>query len=467
MEILAPVSGDVLKASQNRNISLISGSLWVSIWQLSWPMVLMMVLNFFVGLADLYVAGLISPDVQAAVGFISQIYFLVIVIANAISTGSIVLVSRAAGAGSFARTVEISRQSLIFGALIAAAVTVIGLIFNRQIILIAGFPPEIRDIAERFLIIFAFALGPNYLLIISNAVFRAAGEVRKPLLTMFFVSLINIAGDFVLVLGIPPFPKMGYTGIALSTALSVSGGMLINLSLFGTRRWSAIYRGAMKPSGKLIQQIVRIGWPSVLLQLAWTLGSIALFNILGRLGEKSITALASYSNGLRIEAIIFLPAFALNMAASVLVGQNLGAGKADRAESLGWKIARTGVVILVLMALPIFIWAEYFAAILAGTPDVLGETARYLRYNMTSEPFMAMGAVLSGALMGAGDTRGAMWIIVFCMWIIRLPLAYFFALILGFGAPGVWAAMVCSMICQGALMAARYRRGEWKKIEVD
>ena len=81
-----------------------------------------------------------------------------------------------------------------------------------------------------------------------------------------------------------------------------------------------------------------------MLQIAWNAGTIVLYNILGRLGEASITALAAIANGLRIEAMIFLPAFALNMSASVLIGQNLGAGNPDRAERMGWRIAAAGIV---------------------------------------------------------------------------------------------------------------------------
>jgi len=268
------------------------GSLWVNIWELSWPILLIMIFNFFVGFTDIYVAGLINPKVQAAVGFIGQLYFLLIIIANAISIGTVALVSRSIGAGNSLKAIENAKQSLIFGALIAIGLTAAGLIFYREIIATAGFPMSIREIAETFLRIFAFSLGPNYLLIISNAVFRASGDVRKPLLTMFLVSAINVIGDFGLVFGIFPFPKMGYPGIALATAISVSIGMGINLVFFFfSPRWKPIYTTAWIMSPSTIKRIANVSWPSALLQIAWNAGTIALYNILGRLGDTGITAL--------------------------------------------------------------------------------------------------------------------------------------------------------------------------------
>jgi MATE family multidrug resistance protein len=447
--------------------SLTTGSLWRNIWQLSWPMLLIMIFDFFVGFADVYVAGFISPEVQAAVGFVSLLYFFVIIIANAISIGTVALVSRAIGGGNFGRALEVARQSLLSGCLVAVLVSLAGLLFYRQIIAVAGFPPQIREIAETFLRIFAIALGANYLLLISNALFRASGDVKKPLLTMFFVMAVNVIGDFVLVFGLWGIPPLGYPGIAIATAVSVVLGMGINLLLLSRTRWRAVYQGSWALLPGTIRQIVRLGWPAAMLQIAWNAGTILLYNILGRLGEASITALAAIANGLRIEAMIFLPAFALNMSASVLVGQNLGAGEPGRAERTGWRIAAAGIVTLSAMAVMVFIRAEDFAALVAKDPAVLEETARYLRYNMIGQPFIALSLSLAGGLQGAGDTRGTMWVIIIAMWLIRLPLAWTLALPLNFGAAGVWAAMVTSMVCQGLLMARRFRSGKWKLLKVE
>jgi len=202
-------------------------------------------------------------------------------------------------------------------------------------------------------------------------------------------------------------------------------------------------------------------------QIAWNTGTIVLYNLLGRLGDTGITALASITNGFRIEAIIVLPALALNMAASVLVGQNLGAGKADRAAKVGWNITLVGVVLLSLVAFVIFIRAHFFASILAKEAEVLEETTRYLKINMISVPFMALSLILGGGLQGAGDTKGAMWVILIGMWFIRLPLAFLVALILGYGATGVWVVMVTSMTFQGTLMALRFGKGRWKGLKMD
>ena len=456
----------IQSASPQGDNPIVGGETWETMWRLSWPMLLIMVFNFLVGFTDIYVAGLIGRDVQAAIGYVAQLYFLFIIVGNAISIGTVALVSRAFGALAYEKASEYVKQSLIFGLIVSLVLMVIGVLFHGPIVKIAGFPPQIRTIAETFLVIFSFALGSNYLLIISNGIFRASGEVKKPLLTMLVFCIINIILDFALVFGFGPLPALGYPGIAYATAVSATVSMVVNCIFFTSGRWRKLLGKGWGLQGRTILLIARLGWPAGLLQIAWNAGSIILYHILAQLGSGSIIALASITNGLRIEAIIFMPAFAMNMAASVLVGQNLGAGNPRRAAQLGWKLALSAMVALSLISCIIFIFAEFFASLLARDMSVLAETARYLRVNMFSEPFMALSLVLGGALQGAGDTKGNMWVIIFCMWIIRLPLAYLMAIMLGLGAFGVWLAMVASMVAQGLLMAYRFQRGKWKTMEI-
>jgi len=427
-------------------------------------MLLVMFFNFLVGLTDIYVAGFLGPDIQAVVGFVSELYFFIIIMANAISIGTVALLSRAVGAGDFEHAGSAARQSLFFGGLCALALMTGGIFLQEHIISTAGFPQNIRETAGEFFVIFALALVPNYIVILSNAVFRAGGEVKLTMLAMFFVSMINIALDFLLVFGLFSFEGIGYRGIAVSTALSMFAGMIICVLLFRRSRWKNIFSGRWRLSGDLIKRIFSVSWPSAVLQISWNAGNIILYNILGRLQDESITAMAAFTSGLRIEAIIYLPMFALHMAASVLTGQNLGAGAPERAERIGWKISFAGVIFVSLMALAVFVWAAPIAGPVARDAQVHAETVRYLRIMMLSEPLMALSLILGGCLQGAGDTKGTMIVIVGTLWIVRLPLAYILAVEAGYGAVGVWIAMVVSMYCQGIAMTMRFRQGRWKEI---
>jgi putative MATE family efflux protein len=428
-------------------------------------MLLVMFFNFLVGMTEIYVAGLLGPEIQAVAGFVGQLYFFTIIIANAIGIGAVAILSRAVGSGRIDDAVSSAREAMIFGAACALFLTIPGFIFKDLIISLAGFSGSIREKAADFFIIYVFALAPNYMVILSNAVFRAGGDVRLTMTAMFFVSLLNIILDFLLVFGFFSFEGFGYRGIALAAAVSMSAGTIICFILLRRSRWKDTFSGAWRVSSGLVKRIIAISWPAAIIQISWSAANIIIYNILSRLHDVSITAMAALTNGLRIEAIIYLPVFALNMAASVLAGQNLGAGSPERAERIGWKISLSGAGIVTLLAVPIFVWAEGISSIISNDQGVLAETANYLRITMLSEPFMAVGVILAGSLAGAGDTKGAMLAIVSTHLIVRLPLAYILAVPAGLGATGVWVAMAMSIFFQGIGMTLRFRSGRWKEMK--
>ncbi|RPI34094.1 MAG: hypothetical protein EHM54_09965, partial [Nitrospiraceae bacterium] len=257
---------------QIRAIDLTAGSIWENIWRMSWPMLLVMFFNFLVGLTDVYVAGFLGPEIQAIVGFVGQLYFFIIIVANAISIGTVAMLSRAVGAGRFEDALSTARQSILFGLACAGALTIFGLVFHEQIIAFAGFAGNTRQIAVDFFVIFAFALAPNYIVILSTAIFRAGGEVRLTLLAMTFISVVNIILNFLLVFGIFSFPGFGYRGIALATASAMFAGTIMCCVLFRRSLWKNIFSGSWNVSADLVRRIFLVSWPAALVQLSWNAG---------------------------------------------------------------------------------------------------------------------------------------------------------------------------------------------------
>ena len=454
------------KSIQRTSYNFVEGSIWKGIIRMSWPMLFIMLFNFAVGFTDIYVAGLIGPDIQAAVGLVEQLYFLLIIFGNAISIGTVAIVSRAAGAEDMPSAETSARQSMGLGLIVSVILASVGAFAPEVIVLAVGVPPELHRIATVFVRIYALALGFNYLLIISNAVLRALGAPEKPMVSMAVYALLNVILDFSLVFGWYPFPAMGFRGIPMATAISVTAAMGVNIWFLARLHWPGFFRRLLTLSLSFVRRIIGVSWPMALVMLAWNAGTLVLYYILSHLKEHHIEVMAAYANGYRIEAIIFLPAFALNNAGAVLVGQNLGAGKPERAVRVGWQIALTAATLLGVVSGVLYIYAWDVARILAKDTLVLAETVTYLRYNLIAEPFMAVSLALGGGLQGAGDTKGVLAVIVAAMWLIRLPLAYILGVTLEWGPPGVWTAMIASMTIQGSLMALRFHLGKWKTADV-
>lgn len=433
------------------------------IWRLSWPLVLTMFLLFSVGLVDVYVAGRFTPEVQGAVGFGSQLLFFFGVIGNSLGVGLVTIISRLKGAKDVAGTWHTARQGVLLATLLTVPLSLLGVVTANSPVLLSFMPPEVALVARKLLPFYALALWPQTILAVAGAVFRARSRMVLILLCSGGTSLLNLGGDFALSFGFGIIPALGPLGIAAATASSsfVGAGFAL-LILFrqgiDTRGW--------RPDLLLIRKIAGFSWPMGVLQMGWHLGSLFLYGILGHLAAHAVEATAALTNGLRIEAILYLPVYALNMLTAVLVAQAMGDGNMLKAQNTGWKIAGIAAFVLTIAALPVFVFSMEIAALITPDPLVQEMTHYYLRFNMLSQPFMALGVCLAGALEGAGDTFGVMKVVLGALWGFRLPLAAVLALTTALAANGVWLAMVLSMILQCALMVHRYHRGKWKTINV-
>jgi len=211
----------------------------------------------------------------------------------------------------------------------------------------------------------------------------------------------------------------------------------------------------------MTKQIFNIGWPSGILHLLFQLGSMVLFMIIGALPENKIEIMAAFTNGLKIESAIFLPAFAFNMANSVVVGNLLGQKKDEEAVRNGVVTALMGVIIVSIMTVVIMINARLIAGVLSDNINVVNECTRYIYIALLAEPIMAWGVILSGGLNGAGDTKSVMLIAGAGIWLVRIPLCYILGVHFALGAAAVWWSMNASILVQSGLMTVRYFRKKW------
>jgi MATE family multidrug resistance protein len=421
-------------------------------WSVSWPLTLIMVFEFLIGLTDVYIAGKVSKEIQATYGFVIQLYFVLIVIANALTVGTVSVVSRLYTSGDKTELNKAVFSSVMASAGAGIVLAIAGIFFSPTIIKYLNIPEELKHFAVPFTKIYAMGLLFHYLLINCNGILRSCQMVKRSLKTMALVCGFNIALNFFLVFHTP----LGFRGIAAATASSVFIGSMINLVYVRN-----IMAGVKYFSLNLVKKMIDIGWPIGLLQVLWQLGSMVLYLILSALPEHRIETLAALTAGLRIESIIYLPVFGFNMANAVVVGNLLGEKKKEDAFQSGIMTMALGVCIVTLMVVIVILNARWIASFLSSDPIVIRESVKYIYISMISEPFMAWGIILGGGLIGAGDTRSVLIRVALSVWLIRIPLAYIFVVLLGFGAVSVWWSMNISQFVQAFVMSKRYFNREW------
>src|SRR4030042_4216286 len=251
-------------------------------------MTLIMFFEFLIGLTDVYIAGRISKEVQATYGFVIQLYFIFIVIANALTVGTVSIVSRLYTSGDKTELTKAVFSSLLAALGAGIVLAIAGIFFSPEVIRLLNIPEELKDFAIPFVEIYALGLIFHYLLINCNGILRSCQMVKRSLITMALVCLINIALNFLLVF----HTSLSFKGIAAATASSVFIGSMINL---------AYVRNIMTDvrifSMNMVKRMIGIGWPIGMLQVLWQLSSMVLFLILSALAENKVEILAALTTG--------------------------------------------------------------------------------------------------------------------------------------------------------------------------
>lgn len=442
---------------------LTSGSIRKNVTHLAWPAVITMLLQMVVGIADIAMVGRLGADELAAVGLGRQIVFLFQGLISGVGIGTTALVARYVGARDKEKATLVSEQSIIFGIILSLLIGIPGFFYGDLFIKVLGAEDLVVSIGYDYLQIMFLGIFTVFITFIINAIFRGAGDTKTPMYLMTFINILNIVMNYFLIFGIWRFPFLGVRGAAIATVVSRGIGISIGFYLLLSGKRGIKLRFYYKLDFSIIKKIIRIGFPASGENLINSSAGIVYTMIVVSFGTYAI---AAHQVALRSESFSFMPGFGFAIAATTLVGQNLGALKPDRAEKSAYESLKMALLVMGFMGVMFLIFPEYFVRLFTGDPNVIKLAVPCLMIIAVSEPLLAITFVLSGALKGAGDTVFPMIITGISEWSVRIPMAYIFGVVMGYGLIGAWIAMSVETVVRGLLFYIRFRRGRWKSIKV-
>lgn len=435
------------------------------VWALAWPLVLANLLQTLNGFQDRFFVGHLGPDALAAAGVGGQLMFVLFGVAMSISVGATALVARFKGANDLAQARLATNQALWLAAL--TSLICLALTYPVREFVIRGM--HIDAAATKLCIQYAgiTLLGvPGLFVMMSlSSAYRGIGDMKTPLIVTIVVNLVHVLGNVLLIRGNLGFPALGLAGGAIALVTSQYVGALACLILLRRTSLAGSLRAAPRLSQEWAQRILKIGIPALWQNMS-RIFSMLMFTLVLARAPEATAAVAALTIGLTSESIAFMPGFAFSMAASTLTGQALGARDPRRAEQSALVALQQGIVIMIVMGVVFFVFARPFAHIFTDDSRVVDLTVSYLRIAAISEPFLALGMILTGALNGAGETSSPAWASVFSMWAVRLGLAYALITVAHLGAVGGWWAMSLSTIVGGIAAYGLFRWIPWKEKKV-
>ncbi len=446
--------------------SLVDGTISIQkiIMSLAWPVIAEQSLTTLTNIIDMMMVGRIGSISITAIGLSIQPLLLAQALGASVSVGTTALVARFTGAGAKKEASRVLQHSLLIASVFSLLVLTGYFVMASRIMIFMGAETDVISPGTDYLRIIIPGLLMMFLSFTITAALRGAGDTKTPMKVNIFINIINVLGNYLLIFGKWGAPELGLTGAAIATSSArFLGCIILFIHLIGKKAIIKLELKKFMVDFSLLRRIIRIGIPATLEQLVMRVAQILFARLVAGLGTL---AYAAHHIAINAESISYMPGFGIAVAATTLVGQNLGANKPLRAEESVYEAWKIGALIMGVMGLAFFFFPSYLIKLYTTDPEIIQMGTLNLRIIAIAQIPMATQFIFAGALRGAGDTRTVFLSTAFSSWASRLGLAYLLVIVYDFGLTGAWMSMVVDWFVRGGIVYWWFKKGTWKVLKV-
>jgi putative MATE family efflux protein len=440
------------------------GSISRAIVLLAVPMVLEMIMESLFGVVDVFWVAHLGADAITTVGLTETCLTVVFVIALGLSMGATAMVARRIGEKDEAAAGLVAVQAIVVGIVVSAITAAIGYFYAADLLRLMGATENVVKLGTGYTRMIFGGSVTIFLLFLINAVFRGAGDAAVAMRVLWLANIVNICLNPCLIFGVGPFPRLGVTGSAVGTTIGRGIGVAFQLWILTSGRGRFVIRAPqVRLDFAVMMRMVRLSLTAIFQYMVQMASWIGVVRIIASFGSAAAAA-----NTLAIKIIIFaiLPSWGMSNAAATLVGQNLGAGKPERAETSVWRTGFYNMLFLGTVGLLFAVFAEKIIALFTNDPAVVPIAVSGLRLLSYGNISYAYGMVVTAAFNGAGDTFTPTILNLICFWVVQIPVAWLLAFHTSLGPRGAFIAVLISDTLLAVLGIIWFRRGTWKRTVV-
>jgi putative MATE family efflux protein len=436
-----------------------SGSIRRAVILLSIPMILEQCMESLFGIVDIFFVGRLGQDATTSVGLTESILTLVFSVAIGLSMGATAMIARRIGEKNPEGASHAAAQALIICLVLTVVISVTGSLLAPHILGIMGAVPSTIAIGTTYTrLVFAGSI-VIMLLYVINGIFRGAGNAAMAMWSLWIANGCNVILCPILV------HYYGLPGAAIATI--IGRGIGVCYQLFYLLRGSGVVRfirSYFRPDGEIIRGLTKLAVNVTTQFLIGSASWIAMTRIIASF--KDTAATSGYQVAIRILLFFLLPAWGMSNAAATLVGQNLGAGRPERAEQSVRTAALYNACFMAIITLLFLFAATPIVQFINPDPEVQAFSINVLHIVSIGYVFYGVGMVLTNSFNGAGDARTPVIINLFCCWVFQIPLAWMLAIRLKMGPEGVFWAILITETGISIVSFLVFRRGRWKQVKV-
>jgi putative MATE family efflux protein len=438
---------------------LTTGSEARLIFNFTIPMLIGNVFQQMYNIVDSIVIGkYLGNEALAAVGASFPLIFTLISLIIGLATGGTIIISQHYGAKNMDKVRRTIDTMYIFLFFASIALSVIGIWSSAFIFELIDLPAEVIPEAVKYFNLYSVGFVFFFGFQGTTAILRGMGDSRTPLYFLVISTIVNIVLDlvFVIVFG------WGIEGVAIATIISQAGAFVT--IIFYLDKYNSFLKFnpfKMQFDWEIFRKSIQIGLPTGLQQTFVAVGMLALYKVVNMFGT---TVIAAYSVAMRIDSFASLPAMNFSAALSSFVGQNIGAGKLERVQKGLYATLWMTAIISLVVTVVAWLFSGPIMQMFTNDPGVVAAGKDYLYIVSAFYIVFSTMFVYNGVLRGAGDTLIPMFVTLFSLWVVRIPISWFLAQQIGpkgiwWGGPIAWAI--------GAFFSFLYfRMGKWKSKNV-
>jgi putative MATE family efflux protein len=452
--------------------SLVEGPLRAAVWKIAWPTMITNIIGGLQGIVDHVLVGhLVGFTGNAAIGVSWQIIIVVIIFVSSLFTGMSVLVARFAGAGEEHKVNRVVYQAFLTTIVISLGIMApVGYFLAPSLLELVNAAPAVKAEALPFMrIMFVFSSGMLLFYMLSGAL-RSAGDARTPMILGVALTVLNLLLNLILIPGWGPIPSFGTAGSAMGTV--IASGILGVYSVW--KLWAGGWvvsfprHLGFAVDLRVVRSLFRFGLPAGIQGIAMNIGGVFMLAFIGSLAESAAAQAAFAVSYTQLFSLVTWTAIGLMGAAAAVAGQNLGAGRADRAE----KVVHIAAAYALGGAAFIGIFFAFFPRQLLAIfgmnePAVVDIGTELLRVLSVSGLLVAVALTYTGGLQGTGDTRGPLYISIASQVVVPLGICFVIQQTGTLDPLDIWLAILAGHAVRCALSVIRFRQGKWRRIAVD
>lgn len=433
--------------------------------KIAWPSALEAFLVSVIGSVDTIMVGQLGKGAITAVGITTQPKFILLAMIFSLNVGITAITARRKGQQDQKGANRTMRAGIIICAILSILMSFIGYTFAKPILVFAGAEDSYLKDAITYFRIIMFSIPFQALNLTINAGHRGCGKTKISMTTNITSNLVNIVFNYLLINGIAFFPRLEVAGAALATTLGAVVAFFISLAtLFRKNGYlSFFYKSGWSLRKEILKPIVNVSSSAFVEQVFLRIGFLAYAAIIARLGE---TIYATHIICMNILTLSFCFGDGLSIAASALVGQNLGAKRPDLSIMYGKTGQRIAFMISTVIFFVFLFGRSFLVSLYSDNPEIIALGASIMILAAMGTHMQTSQVVLSGCLRGAGDTTFVAITSLISVAMVRPLLTWLLCYPIGLGLYGAWISLLIDQLFRLITSYIRFSSGKWSKIEL-